>query len=563
MRLVFVILLASVLSSTVLAQDSSSRAQAKAQPPKKCSLAGRVLKAGTDEPLKKAQVTLQKADSQEAPVTVVTDAGGQFSIENVDPGRYFLSVSRSGFVDQQYGQRSAHSLGAVLTLASGQNMQDLVFRLLPAAVIAGRVVDEDGEAVMGAHVQALLTRMVRGQRVLYGGREAVTNDLGEYRIFGLGPGRYVVSAFNSMMLSASAPRKNPESRVAPPDQGYVPTYYPGSIDPAQASPVEVKAGDVVAGVDFILVPTRVFRVRGRIINAVDSEPLSHIGVWLTPRRGGSGNIYMAGDRVSIDSRAGTFEFRNVPTGAYELNADWENDSKRCESHQPVDVANVDVDGLSIVFAPGVDLAGKIITEGNPGGSLSDVSIRLSGANDSTPIFASAVVKSDGAFMISNLSEGAYRLNLWNTPRDSYLKSARLGGEDVLNNSLTISRGGVSSLLEIVISFAAGQVQGSVLTGESLPSNDATVVLMPDSPKRDQFRLYRLATTDQLGRFFLRGIAPGDYKLFAWEDVEVNAWQDPDFLKPFEEKGRSVHIEENGRQTVELTSIAAKKPDGNP
>jgi hypothetical protein len=94
----------------------------------------------------------------------------------------------------------------------------------------------------------------------------------------------------------------------------------------------------------------------------------------------------------------------------------------------------------------------------------------------------------------------------------------------------------------------------VKASDGLPAAGVWVVLVPDEAHRNEFHLFKQRATDQYGRFDLRGIAPGDYKLFSWEQVEPNAWEDPDFLKLFEVKGESVSLQEGDGKSVDVVAI---------
>src|SRR5712692_2940455 len=114
------------------------------------------------------------------------------------------------------------------------------------------------------------------------------------------------------------------------------------------------------------------------------------------------------------------------------------------------------------------------------------------------------------------------LTFYSLPENYYAKAARWSDKDVLETGLDLT-GGVAGALEVVFSSDGGQVEGVVLNVAEQPATAATVALVPDGPRRAQTRLYKGITTDQYGRFTIKGIAPGGYKLFAWEDVEEGAY----------------------------------------
>src|SRR5205807_6163475 len=113
---------------------------------------------------------------------------------------------------------------------------------------------------------------------------------------------------------------------------------------------------------------------------------------------------------------------------------------------------------------------------------------------------------------------------------------------------------ISAGWRLVVSSAGGRIEGQALTEEQLPATGCIVALIPEPRYRSQTALFKSSTTDQFGHFTLRGIPPGEYKLFAWDDIEPGAYQNPDFLRPYEQKGKSVHVDEGGRVTIELRLI---------
>src|SRR5262249_35551786 len=165
------------------------------------------------------------------------------------------------------------------------------------------------------------------------------------------------------------------------------------------------------------------------------------------------------------------------------------------------------------------------------------------------------VAADGAFKIDNMQVGEYRINVSPLPPGMYVKEARLGSADALAGvSIT---GPVSGSLEILLSPNGGQLDGTIVDKDQKPQRAIQAALIPDR-LRDRRDLYRTATTDRNGHFVIRTIPPGDYKLFAWEDLEPFAYNDPDVLRKYEELGLVVKVAESSRQTVEVKLIPAGK-----
>jgi hypothetical protein len=168
--------------------------------------------------------------------------------------------------------------------------------------------------------------------------------------------------------------------------------------------------------------------------------------------------------------------------------------------------------------------------------------------------AGAQVTAEGTFVLENVSDGTYRVNVGGFPEEFYLQSARLGGVDVLGPGLTVSHNDLPGILDVVLSSEGGRVDGVVLKDQQ-PVGNATVVLVPDPPNRNRSDLYSFKNTDALGRFSLLGLPPGDFKLFAWQQREGLSYADPDFIKDYEDRGTRVHIEEKRQQSVQLQVIS--------
>ena len=516
-----------------------------------CTLQGVVIKAGTGEPLHKASVDAYPVGSKTGRDdaqggSAETDAMGRFEIKGLNPGRYYLSVQRNGFVRQQYGQRTPEGAGAMLTLSAGQRVPDITFQMIPAAVITGHVYDEDSEPVVYAQVMAMHYVYLNGQRQLVGNGGGQTNDLGEFRIFGLSPGQYFVQA----ML------RNNRFGNAKSRQGYVPIYYPGVSDASRAAPVLVRGGDEFSGIDISLQPIRTVTVKGNVINAGCGANARGVMVFLH-EQGPNQNFGLQNSTRPANAQ-GAFEIANVIPGSYYLYAMLIEEGRQCFGRQSLEVGDADIDGVTLTVAPGVEIKGHLRVEGQSDSNTGSFAVSLvpkaiwmpfgGGRTDSA--------KPDGSFLIKNATEGDYEINVENLPENYFVKSARLDGVDVLTAGVTVDTKQAPGTLEIVVSPNGANVDG-VISKDQQPFQGATVTLIPDPPHRAERRLFKSTTTDQNGHFLLQGLSPGDYKVFAWEKVEPGAYTSPEFLQPYENLGESVHITEGSRNSAQVDLIPAK------
>lgn len=513
----------------------------RAQTPE-CAIEGQVFNLATGEPLRKAQVLLRPVGSSERqPYGALSDASGHFAINGIQPGRYILTAERAGFVAAHYGSRGQSRRGGALSLAAGERFKDVVFRLTPHGVITGRVLDEEGDTVAGAQVQALQTSYLQGRRTLRAASSATTNDIGEYRIAGLAPGRYYLSVtYRALSVLNRA--------IA--DERYAPTYYPGTADPAAAAPLQVVQGHQLRGIDVTLTHTRTVRVSGRVSSPAGAVSRNAM-VFLMPREGGVGGY---SGRNSAVVQEGRFEIRGVLPGSYVIAAHWYEDGSRYTASRPIEVSEAGVEDVELAMTPGFELGGQVRVEGDEQPQFAGATATLQPANElmlAGP--AGSRIQADGSFRLTNVAPDRYRVQIAGLPERYYLKAARLGDADMLENGADLNAG--AGQLEILLSAAGGEVQGVALDARGQQAAPgALVVLAPDTALRHRRDLFRTTVTDPYGRFTLQGIAPGDYRLFAWEEVEDGAWLDPEFLRPFDNAAATVALRENGRETVQVKLI---------
>ena len=533
---------------------SSAQAPKSTPPPKteESKVSGMVVKLAGSEPLKNARVQLLNQDNRAENHSAVTDAGGRFELRGLDPGRYRLAVRRDGFVTQSYGQKKPGDPGALLTLRARQEVKDLLFRLIPSAVIAGRVINDDGDPLPWVQVSALRETYAGGKKTLFSETTVPTNDLGEYRLFGLPPGRYFIRADYKPNERITG-RGEMEGRDDVEPLGYVPMYYPSGTEPARASPITVKAGEEIPALEVLLRRVEVFTVRGRIYSTASRRSNPNFNVFLSPRGEEAWFSLPQRDAIMDEKDSSNFTFRDVLPGSYVLGAFWLDEGKRYQAYQSIDVGNADVEGVALTVAPGMSLNGRVTWDGQPTLEKNTLTVYLRGADGGYGYGGRANVMPPWAFVLNDVYELTYRIGIAGLCNDCYLKALRYGSSTSPDDTFTPARGS-NAALDLTISSKGAQVRGSVTDVDNLPAVGVWVVLVPDEAHRSSRRLYKSASTDQYGRFELHGIAPGDYKLFSWEAAESGSWEDPEFLKDFEKQGEKISLQEGEQKTVNVTAI---------
>lgn len=540
----------SILISLLLLLPSQRTQTLSRKAAEECTVQGVVVKTESGEPLKKAVVTLHEDGANNQGSSAATDATGRFEIK-AGPGRYHMWAWRNGYVQQYYGERTPGGAGTTLSLGAGQKVSDIMFRLIPAAAITGHVYDEDGEPVARAQVSALgySYSYPEGQRELADHGYVQTNDLGEFRIYGLAPGQYYVRA------SYNAERYG----LNPAPGGYLPIFYPGTADVGTAAPIVLRSGGEFSGVEISLQAVHTVTVRGRVFNAVGGQPAAHASIFLVKRESDLlAHTFTHPAYSYVQDPQGAFELRNVTPGTYYLYANLQEEGKNYSARMPLEVTNTDIEGVTLNVTRGLDIKGQLRVEGAALSSLGSLGVNLQPKNEviSFGMGGHDYLKPDGSFLLGGVHDGDYDLYVFTLPEDYFLKSARLDGNEVLASGLTIDAHEAPKLLEVVVSANGARLEG-VVEKDNHPFSGATVVLVPDPPHRNDRRLFRETTTDQSGHYLLRGIAPGDYKLFAWENPERGAYRSADFLQPFEDRGRSVNVREGASLSAQLDLIPAK------
>lgn len=506
------------------------------------TIEGQVLDQATGAPLRKAALLLRRIEGRpgmgEPPNVATADEAGRFLIKEVPPGRYRLVGERNGYVRQDYGARSAGRPGTVLTVEAGQRVGPLQLKLTPHSVIAGRVVDEDGDPIPGAQVQALRWAYVDGRRQLNHVGSAQTNDLGEYRVYGLSAGKFVLSTTIFSMNAMTVVEKPNQG-----DQAYTPTFFPGVVDPAAAATFEVPAGTQLRGMDFTLRRVPTVRVRGRV--TVQGGALDRpVMVQAFPR----GLAFVGGmRRMARTDMNGVFELKGLAPGSYTVTAEAFEDRRRSSGRVQLDLGAGGAEGIQIALGPGLEVQGEVRVEGQealPGGGLY-VGLRPRNAGV-FPGDRGGAVKADRTFIVHDVAPEEYRVNVTGVPKNFYLKSALMGDQDILAAGIDLTRSAPGRLVVTLASNGA-QVEGDTAPG-------TTVVIWPDSRSQTQMHLYKTAAADQNGRFIITGIAPGEYRLAAFEDVGMGAAQDGEYLKQFERSAQTLSAKENGKETKTLKAI---------
>jgi hypothetical protein len=558
----------------------------------KASIEGIVLRSVSGEPLTRAELKLTPVGPEnqdgvfikggpgaaESIPTVLTENTGRFLLKDLEPGQYRLTVSRNGYAPQTYGRKSSSGPGAIINLAAGEKLSNIVFRLVPAGIITGRVRDSSGEPVPGYDV-ILLKASYNGERQSLAQEDvARTDDRGEYRFYWIPPGRYYVRV--------NRPQPNTfGTRTIVIEKTISSAFYPGVLEASSASVVELGAGAEIGAVDVVLPNATGYRIRGRLVEASTGKPPKSASVAVRPKRIERFEYaFEQTDETQYNPRTGEFEIRNVVPGSYWLTA-----SVQAEFNAPIpperlaevrtgadvfeavfwsgaaaeislEMNAADVNDMVLVLTKGTTIPVRLGIEGAELASVKgadDIRVSLAPEASGPNYRQSTRLIPDGTARIENVLPGQYRIDVDHpASANLYVKEILYGRSDALTTPIQITEQSPSGI-SVLLSTKGGQVEGRLTDALSQPVSGVEVVLIPDD--RERSRLFKTAVTDREGSFIFRAVTPGGYKVFSWEDLESREYYDKQILLKYETQGRPVRVQELSKESIDLKIIPAPQP----
>jgi hypothetical protein len=512
-------------------------------PVRTATIKGRVVRAD-GRALARVRVRLTIGQSG-PPLVAETDLDGRFEFTSLRAGTYTLAASKPGYVDVEFAQRRWPGHGQPITVAVGET-RDRVDLVLPrTAAIVGRVVDEDGEPVEGAGIAVLESRLAAGRRRLVpvqaaGGR---TNDQGRFRVYGLKPGRYYVSA------TVGQTDIIPSNRDLP---GYAPTYFPGTPNPSEAQAVALGLSQDASGIDFAIVPMRTVSVSGTAFQA-DGAPVVGGLRLVSSQRSGLATSMNA--RINPD---GSFEISNVAPGEYVVQMFKSRPNAYTEGEfasTPVTVNGANVTGLSLHATAGSTITGRITLDGS--GTIRPSGVELIPAPINTDLSppesgppTRADIRDDWTFRLAGIS-GPRRLRVARTPPGWTLKAIYVNGLDVTDTPLPFgTRAQAVSDVDVVLTNRITRVSGTVTDARGDPATDTIVVAFPTDRDRwyPESRFFGSAPVAD-GLFTLRGLPSGDYFVVAIDSA--SDWQEAALLDPLTIRATRVTLNDGQQTAVNL------------
>jgi hypothetical protein len=545
-------------ANAVLAQP---RPRPQRVDPLTSSISGRVTTADTAAPIRGAEVRLSMDGRFNRLVT--TNGEGRYELKNLSAGSYKLTVSKTGFITLEFGQRRPFESSSTITVREGESATGNV-ALIRGGAIFGRVLDVFGDPSVGTRVQVLRIRVENGRRRLLNvGPGDQTDDMGAFRLYGLPPGEYYVAASTGLI---DAVKRDP------------PVYYPGTMNFAEAQPIILSAG-AEASADFQIVETaRSATVSGVVLNSSGAPApgamVNLLSETLSQTPGTQGTL-MLHDDAAAD---GTFTIQNVPPGPYTLSASLpiqmpdpallaaQKQAMRAQAGQaggppppllfqppetaamPLVVTSEGLSGIALSTRPGGRINGRFVADTGVTRPLPTglhVTLRALGPGQMTMNMNGG---NGDSFQLVGVG-GPSRLEVNGIPDEWAVKAILLDGDDVTDAPFDVSN--KTGTVRVVMTDRLTSLSGTVQSNSNSRDHNV-IVFAEDATKWTSSRFVRTARADADGRFQIRGLPAGErYLAAALDYLEDGEEQDRQLLERLRRRATAVTLGDGEQRSIQL------------
>ena len=573
-------------------------------------VSGVVTLEGSPPPVvRRATVSLISSDAR-VPLSTITTDDGRFTFSTVPSGHYAVVASKPGFVGAFHGsKRPGRGPGTPIAVPAGGRIGNLDLRLTRGSVISGVLRLPGGALAHNMPVTVIEIVTVNGvRRLRQAGGRAATDDRGEFRFFGLPAGEYLIQAKPSGLimgsptagndarqttpaevswadaqaqqrLGATTPLAAPQTPERGPTMQYVPVYFPGTADPAQATSVVVGAGEERRGVDFSLVLMPTAKLSG-VVSGPDGQPMSKVEMQIHPHSAGLNVAMLLTPRAPVLSAAdGSFSIPAVASGSYQLAARVSRSGTDGDlwAAQDVTVAGRDIANVAMTLQAGMTVAGRLAFESamKTAPSAEDLGrgrVTLSpllehGIAPPNPRAPSATVAADGTFAVRGVTPGRYRLlmtipGLRSTPTsigDRWtIASIVHDGVDRTDRGLDVRAGQAIDGIVATLTDRPSQLTGTLTDGAGRPAPSYPIVVFSTDRAHwfEDSRRVAIARPATDGTFRLIGLPAGTYFLAAVVGLDAADLADPQFLDQLAAAALKITLRA-GETTAQNVRLAAR------
>ena len=484
-------------------------------------------------------------------VSAQTDEDGLYELGDLAAGKYRINAAKLGYTSAALENQD---------VADGQTKTRVDITLPRYSAVTGRVLDEFGDPVEAVTVNLTRITFEGGRRRLVSVRgvpSTATDDAGHYRLYGLEPGQYILSATVGQVV--------PNQPVSP-LSGYAPTYFPGTSNAREAQLVPVPRSQDVTGLDFTLVATPTATITGTKAGS-DGQPLGGSLILMESQRSGAIITPPTGARIFDDGR---FEFPNVAPGDYVIQADRGRVNSGIEGDfvsQYVTVTGPSVPFQELRALPGSTLSGRVVFDGDgaPPSYRQLVIVPNRADLDRTPSNGGSIargeVRADLTFEIAGL-HGPRRIGTERVVSGWGLKSVTANGADITDTPVNFGTPSQSlSDVQVILTNRLTEIMATAVDSRGSPTRDFTLLVFPGDRERwyAGSRYFKRAAPEPAGYATVRGLPAGEYLVVALSNAAVlkdsfDAWQDPDVLESLIPRATRTTLTESGKLSISVRTF---------
>jgi uncharacterized protein (DUF2141 family) len=535
--------------------SAAPQADEQGSDPPKGLIAGTIMRQDTKTPLGDVSVSLHKTDNSSGDAVVFTEPDGKFSFSGLSPGSYSLTATRPRFTMLSDNLQKA---GAWFTLRSDQQIKDIVLTLVPGGVVSGKVFDDSGEPLTGSTVVLVRPKYIRSHTRFTIADSAIVNDLGEFRIFSIPPGRYYLVA----MPAGSGEHWDREraAREARPTN-YRRIFYDGALSEHDARPLQINPGTEIS-VSFQLPRVAIATVRLTLsLPTSFAEFSGYAG--MIPVDSVMENTLVAS---SISNESLSALFKGIIPGRYYVGAIIDLPSEGKKERGVLSVQEFDIaEGMNEIQVPVthvlVQLPGHLSFDSDTHPAADSFQIYTFPLRGDLAVFDDdddgqpQNVDPSGDFTLPTLTRvrTAFQLGSKSADDHYYLKSVLVGGREALTTGVRVGEAGAR--IEFLAASDGGSITGAVVDASGHPVHNSTVVALPDAAHRMTYSCISSDSTNSAGHFALTGICPGQYTILALPlDAPSGIYWDPGFVDSHLQFGQPVEVKPNSHQEIGLSPI---------
>lgn len=559
---------------------------------------GRAVYDDTNRPVRRARVMLLEMSSRGGPErTGMTNGSGEFQIKDVPAGSYFVMVDAAGIITPLSLIDLEEAISEKLNIdeikkhfdevvVDGTNDQTIKVRARRGGAISGKVTYADGDPAINVRVSVMRKKDGRMARFITNLNQSAffgiqTDDRGMYRVAGLPPGEYFVSAAETVdHTDGRGGREDYMGMGMFGGSSLVVTYYQGTTKASSATALQVDPGQEHNEINISLVERGMHTLSGTVVARRDSRPLNSARITIKSKDDMTTTFpYMGGGPGASTDEQGRFTLSEIPDGVYTVTVEPPTESveeitealeeppstapsptptperKLTRKQQDVTINGSDVTDLTITVTEGASIFGTVTVEG--GRPLPpQIFVTLEDASGDSVAESSQYVQSDGKFTIDGLPSGAVYINV--LMRDAgrhYVKTMTAGGVDLMRDPLVITEGMNINNVRIVLSPDGATLSGRVLSAANTPVSGAQLVLIPtDQSRWRAHHSFLFANSAGDGSYSISG-APGDYLIIFLRAADQPRAVNEAWIRERAQSAPRVTLQPGERKNMDLTAPA--------